>query len=307
MESFNQKLTAAQRGLDTIKLDFTKVDFLPSANIIYALTSKTNLRLSYSETVNRPEFRELAPFGFYEYISGLFVFGNDTITRAKIKNLDFRYEIYPGRAQLFSASVFYKKFTNPIEFATLPININEATYTNNPSATLYGIETEFRVLLSTLFGIKGENALLSRFTLAGNGAYIKSEVPLGKAADSSEISRPLQGQSPYVVNLSLGYNHEKTGLSSTLSLNRIGQRLAIAGNRDRPDFYEKERTVIDFQIAKTFLENKIEIKLNVRDMLAQNITTYLDNDKTQSYTEQDRIFSSNIAPRVFTFSASFRF
>jgi outer membrane receptor protein involved in Fe transport len=307
MESFNQKLTAAQRGLDTIKLDFTKVDFLPSANIIYALTSKTNLRLSYSETVNRPEFRELAPFGFYEYISGLFVFGNDTITRAKIKNIDFRYEIYPGRAQLFSASVFYKKFTNPIEFATLPININEATYTNNPSATLYGIETEFRVLLSTLFGIRGENAFLSRFTLAGNGAYIKSEVPLGKAADSSEISRPLQGQSPYVVNLSLGYNHEKTGLSSTLSLNRIGQRLAIAGNRDRPDFYEKERTVIDFQIAKTFLENRIEVKLNVRDMLAQNITTYLDNDKTQSYTEQDRIFSSNIAPRVFTFSASFRF
>ncbi len=307
MESFNQKLNAAQRGLDTIKLNFTKVDFLPSANLVYALTSKANLRLSYSETVNRPEFRELAPFGFYEYITGLFVFGNETISRAKINNYDFRYEIYPGKAQLLSASVFYKKFKDPIEFVTQPTNINEATYSNNPIATIYGIETEFRVLLSTLFGGKNENAFLSKFTLAGNGAYMKSKVPLGKAADSSELSRPLQGQSPYIINFSLGFSDEKTGLSSTLSLNRIGERLAIAGNRDRPDFYEKERTVIDFQIAKTFLENKVEVKFNLRDLLAQNITVYLDNDKTQSFTEQDRIFSSNIAPTVFTFTASFKF
>jgi len=307
MESFNQKLNAPQRGLDTIKLNFTKVDFLPSANLVYALTPKTNLRLSYSETVNRPEFRELAPFGFYEYITGLFVFGNETISRAKINNYDFRYEIYPGKAQLLSASVFYKNFTDPIEFVTLPVNINEATYSNNPSATVYGIEAEFRVLLSTIFGVKNENNLLNKLTLSGNGAYIKSIVPLGNNAEGKEISRPLQGQSPYIINSSLGYSDEKTGLSSTFSLNRIGQRLAIAGNKDRPDFYEKERTVIDFQIAKTFLENKVEVKFNLRDLLAQNITIYLDNDKTQSFTEQDRIFSSNIVPRVFTFSASFKF
>ncbi|MBC7937952.1 MAG: TonB-dependent receptor [Rhizobacter sp.] len=308
MESFNQKLTAPQQGLDSIKLDFTKTDFLPSANFIYALTPKANLRLSYSETVNRPEFRELAPFGFYEYITGLFVFGEDTITRARIKNVDFRYEIYPGKAQLLSASVFYKKFINPIEFATVPVNINEATYGNNARATLYGIEAEFRVLLSTLFGIKRENALLNKFTLAGNGAYIKSKVPLPKdPSDSVEQSRPLQGQSPYIINVSLSYGDEKTGLSSTLSLNRIGERLAIAGSKNRPDFYEKERTVIDFQVAKTFFDNKIEVKFNVRDLLAQNIATYLDMDKTQSFTEQDRIFSSNIAPRVFIFGASFKF
>jgi len=307
MESFNQKLNAAQRGLDTIKLNFTKVDFLPSANLVYALTPKTNLRLSYSETVNRPEFRELAPFGFFEYVTGLFVFGSEIISRAKINNYDFRYEIYPGKAQLLSASVFYKKFTDPIEFVTLPVNINEATFSNNPSATVYGVEAEFRLLVSTLFGIKNEKAFLNKFTISGNGAYIKSKVPLGKNANGSEISRPLQGQSPYIINTSLGYSDEKSGLSSTFSLNRIGQRLAIAGNRDRPDFYEKERTVIDFQIAKTFFENKVEVKFNARDLLAQNITVYLDNDKTQSFTEQDRIFSSNIAPKVFTFSASFKF
>ena len=308
MESFNQKLEAPQRGLTTINLDYTKVDYLPSANFVYALNPKTNLRLSYSETLNRPEFRELAPFGFYEYVTGLYVFGNENLTRAKINNYDFRYEIYPGRAQLLSASVFYKKFTDPVEFVTLPTNINEATYENNPTATIYGLETEFRVLLSTLFGTKSENAFFSKVTLSGNAALIKSEVPLGnKGADSSELTRPLQGQSPYIINFSLAYSDEKAGLSSTLSLNRIGQRLAIAGNRDRPDFYEKERTVIDFQITKTFLDNKVELKVNARDLLAQQIPVYMDMDKTKSFTEPDRIFSSNNAPRVITFTASFKF
>ena len=307
MERFTQKLLAPQRGTGAIDINYNKVDFLPSANLVYALTPKTNIRACYSETVNRPEFRELASFGFYEYVTGLFVFGNPSNTRAKINNYDFRYEIYPGKAQLLSVSTFYKKFNNPIEFSTTPSYPSEASYYNNPTATVYGIEAEFRVLLSTLLRNKNENSILNKFTLSGNGAYIKSKVPISKAADSSEISRPLQGQSPYIVNVAIGFNDENLGLSSTVSLNRIGERLALAGSRVLPDFYDKERTVIDFQIAKTFLENKVEVKFNIRDLLAQNITVYLDNDKSKSFTEQDRIFSSNNAPRTFIISASFKF
>ena len=307
VESFSQKLLAAQRGLGAVNIDYNKIDYLPSANFVYALTPKTNLRLSYSKTVNRPEFRELASFGFFEYVSGLFVFGNDKITRAKIDNYDFRYELYPGKAQLLSVSAFYKKFTDPIEFSTLPVNITEATYKNSSAATVYGVEAEFRLLLSTLLLVGNDNSLLNKFTLSGNGAYIKSEVVIGKNTDSSNITRPLQGQSPSIINVALGYNDEKTGLSSTLSLNKVGDRLAIAGSRDRADYYDKGRTVIDFQIAKTFLENKIEVKFNIRDLLAQNIKVYLDFDKTRSLTEKDKTFSSNIAPKVFIFSTSFKF
>jgi outer membrane receptor protein involved in Fe transport len=307
MESFNQKLVAAQRGLGAVNLNYTKVDFLPSANFVYALTQKTNLRASYSKTVNRPEFRELATFGFYEFVSGLFIYGNPGITRAKIDNFDFRYEIYPGKSQLLSFSAFYKKFTNPIEFILSPFFASEATYVNRPTSTLYGVESEFRVLLSTLFGNKNENGLLSKFTLSGNGAYMKSKVPLGLKPDSTELSRPLQGQSPYIINGSLGYSDEKTGLSSTLSVNRIGERLVLGGSIIVPDVYDRERTVIDFQLAKTFLNNKVEVKFNIRDLLAQNITQYFDYDKTGSFTEKDRVFSSNIAPRAFSFTANFKF
>lgn len=309
-ENFNQKLTAAQRGLDTIRLDYTKPDLLPSANLVYALNPKTNFRLSYSETVNRPEFRELAPFTFYEYVSGLTVSGNPFLQRAKINNYDFRYEIYPGKAQIFSVSLFYKNFTNPIEFVTLPSSTNDASYINSASAKVYGIETEFRFLLSTLLGTTSDNSIFNKFTISGNGAYIKSAVPQklsGLFADTIPVTRPLQGQSNYIANVALGYNDDKTGLSSTISYNRAGDRLAIAGNFDRPDYYEKQRTVIDFQIAKSFLNNKVELKFNARDLLAQPIIVYIDFDKNRKLSEQDRKFSTNIAPRVFSFSASFKF
>ena len=307
MESFNQKLLAAQRGTGAINLNYTKIDFLPSANLVYSLTPKTNLRVSYSETVNRPEFRELASFTFYEYITGLSISGDSTNTRAKINNYDFRYEFYPGKSQLLSVSAFYKKFTNPIEFIVSPTYPNEVSYVNRANATVYGIETEFRFVLSTLFGNKYENSLLSRFTLSGNGALMKSKVGVGLKPDSTELTRPLQGQSPYIINGSLGYSFDKTGLSSTLSINRIGEKLVIGGSVNKADIYDKERTVIDFQLAKTFLENKIEAKFNIRDLLAQNIVTYFDFDRSKSFTEQDRIFSTNNAPRVFIFTATFKF
>ncbi len=307
MESFNQKLVAPQRGLGAINLDITKVDFLPSANLVFALTPKTNLRASYSETLNRPEFRELASFVFFEYITGLTFAGDSTSTRAKINNYDFRYEFYPGKTQLLSVSAFYKKFTNPIELIFSPLFPNEVRYTNQPEATVLGIEAEFRVLLSTLFGNKNEKGLLSKFTLAGNGALMKSRVPLGIAPDSTELVRPLQGQSPYIINASLGFSDEKTGLSSTLSLNRVGEKLVIGGSINKADVYDRERTVIDFQLAKTFYNNKVELKFNIRDLLAQNIATYFDFDRSKSFTEKDRIFSSNISPRVFSFTGTVKF
>lgn len=310
METFNQKLNTIKNLRDTVKIDKTVTDFLPSINFVYAVTPKMNLRLSYSETVNRPEFRELADFLFFDYVTNFSYSGLDNINRAKIVNYDFRYELFPGKAQLFSVSAFYKKFTNPIEIVQIPNTTGQTQYVNSTSANVYGLEAEFRVLLSTIFGIKKEDALLTKFTLTGNAAYIKSNVKIdslfGFPASQLLTDRALQGQSPYIVNGSLGYNDDKTGLSSTLSLNRVGDRILIAGTYNTADIYEKARTVIDFQLAKFFLKNTLEVKFTVRDILAQNINFYYDFDRTKSYTKKDRYFSSNIAPRVFSFSATIK-
>ncbi|MBL7773355.1 MAG: TonB-dependent receptor [Chitinophagaceae bacterium] len=306
MESFTQKLVAAQRGLGAININYTKVDYCPSANLVYSLTEKTNIRLSYSKTLNRPEYRELANFGFPDYLSGFFVAGDSNLKRASLNNFDIRYEIFPGRAQLLSVSAFHKSIKNPIEFSTSSFYPGEAQYIQSKSATISGAEIEFRVLLSTLFNRKNEKSLLNRFTFSGNGTITKSQVTVGNALDSIS-SRSLQGQSPYIINVALSYVGDSSGLSSTLSLNRIGQRLAIAGSNVLPEYYDKERTVIDFQIAKTFLDNKLELKFNARDLLAQDIITYLDFDKSKNLTDKDKIFTKNKAPRIYIFSASFKF
>jgi hypothetical protein len=306
MESFNQKLVAAQRGLGAININYTKVDYCPSGNLVYSLTEKTNLRFSYSKTLNRPEYRELANFGFPDYLSGFFVSGDSNLKRASLHNFDIRYEIFPGRAQLLSVSAFHKAIKNPIEFSTSSFYSSEAQYVQSKSATISGAELEFRVLLSTLVNRKNEKSLLNNFTLSGNGTITRSLVNLGNSTDSIS-SRSLQGQSPYILNVALSYVGDSSGLSSTLSLNRIGKRLAIAGSNVLPEFYDKERTVIDFQIAKTFLDNKLELKFNARDLLAQDIITFLDFDRSKTLSDKDKIFTKNKAPRVFIFSATFKF
>ncbi len=311
MEQFNQKLIAFKNLIDTINLNTKVTDFLPSVNFVYSVNSKINLRLSYASTINRPEFRELAPFLFYDYVSGYNVSGQSTLVRAKIRNYDFRVEFFPGRSQLFSISGFYKEFTDPLEFVTLPNTTSQAVYVNSTSGKVYGVEAEFRTLLSTLFGIKKENAFLSKFTWSANGAFMKSSVKLeglfGLPLSQLVTDRALQGQSPYIINTSLGYNDEKTGISSTLSVNRVGDRVAIGGTYNVPDIYEKARTVVDFQLAKSFMKNALELKVNAKDILAQHLNFYFDFDRSKSYSDKDRYFSYYKAPQIVSISATLKF
>lgn len=316
VEQYNQKLNTIYDSLSVdppIVLNTTVTDLLPSVNVVYAVTPKMNIRLSYSQTVNRPEFRELAPYLFFDYVSQYTFEGLDSLQRTKIKNYDFRYEFFPGKAQLFSVSAFFKEFKNPIEIVSLPGSSNvQAIYSNATSAEVYGVEAEFRTLISTIIGIRKEGSLLSRFTLAANAALVKSNVKLGRVGffDLSQqvTDRALQGQSPYLINGSLGYNDDRLGISATISVNRVGDRIYIAGIKDQnADIYEKARTVVDFQVSKLILKKKLELKITGRDILAQQINFYSDYDLSKSFTARDKYFSAYKSPKVFSFSASYKF
>jgi hypothetical protein len=322
VEQFTQKLNSPYASFTTAQLpttiDSTITDFLPSVNFVYALTRKMNIRLSYAETVNRPEFRELAPVVFYDYLQQYSLNGDAKINRAKVKNYDFRYEFFPGKAQLFSASVFYKEFKNSIEFLFVPnFAGNQGAYSNTTSATLKGVEVEFRTLLSTILGVKREKSILNKLTLSANAALIESKVQI---LDTINFNSPkeyrnndqLQGQSPYVINGSLNFSDDKSGFSGTLSANRIGDRIIVkglAGVQPNPNLVEKGRTVIDFQISKLFLKNKLELKLNFRDLLAQDIIQYSDfNEESKSYApEKDMIFSVYKAPTTISVGVTYKF
>jgi hypothetical protein len=258
--------------------DNAQTDILPSANLIYAINKKQNLRLSYSKTLNRPEFRELAPFGFYDFTTQFFTNGTPELEIATIRNWDFRYELYPGKGQVLSFSYFNKKFTNPIEIQR-GANNNEVKYQNAASAKNSGIEIEFRTLLSSIF--KYENTtVLDDLTLFSNVAIIKSEVDVSNLASGNpEKSRPLQGQSPYIFNAGLQYLNTVNGWAFSANINRAGNRIAIASGELNPAIWEKGRTFLDLQIAKSLYNKKLELKFNIQNLLAQDLIFYQNNYK----------------------------
>jgi hypothetical protein len=117
----------------------------------------------------------------------------------------------------------------------------------------------------------GDKAWLDNLTAFANASYIDSKV-LGEGID-----RPLQGQSPYLINAGLQYFSPKTAITFTSVYNRIGQRIFLVGYQGYPDIYENARDVLDFQISKRVLKSQAEIKLNIGDILNQNTVFYQNN------------------------------
>lgn len=247
---------------------YTKVtDFLSGLNATVKLNTKTNLRISGSQTVIRPELRELSFLNLYDFELNASVQGNPSLERTKITNLDLRYELYPKAGEVITAGVFYKYFKNPIEqlFNEGIGGASTFSFQNAEKATAYGVELEIRKKLDFTNGLKN-------FTFQANASYIKSEVK----DQGFNIDRPMQGQSPYVLNLGLLYDLEKAGFSSTLLYNQVGERIYLVGDltsgAGSPDIYEAPRPLLDFQMSKKLLKNKAELRLSIADIL--NSTQY---------------------------------
>ena len=287
IENYNQVLNSKSYGGDPIVIDTTYLDVLPSMNFTYALTDKINIRAAGSRTVARPEFRELAPFTFYDFNTSAAVVGNPALIRTNITNADVRFEWYPGAGQLFSATGFYKQFQNPIEqIIDLSAGAGSRIYTyqNVLGATNYGFEAEIRFklnLLDSLFNTKQ----FDHFTLFANYTYIKSEVDLSNVATAvteEEKHRPMQGQSPYIVNAGIQYLDNELGLGVSLLYNKIGRRIFLVGSNGYGNIYEAPRDLFDIQISQKFLKNG-EIKFNINDIFNQESVFYQDQDNSGKY------------------------
>lgn len=292
IEDFDQLIGAVKKS-DPRFVNTKKTDFLPGLNLTYKLDNKTNVRLSASQTVVRPEFRELSTFQFYDFDLGATVAGNTALERTKVSNFDLRYELYPKAGELFTIGVFYKYFKKPIEvFFNASSGASSSTYNfiNADEANSFGAELEFRKKLDFA-------QLLKNFTLQGNLSYIYNRVTgIGAAAEA----RPMQGQSPYLINAALQYDVEKLGLSTTLLFNQIGRRIAFVGGDQNPPIWENPRPVLDFQIGKRVMNKKGEIKLNVSDILNQQAIFYTDVNKNKKYDASDafaikRKFGTNVS------------
>ncbi len=272
-EYFSQYLSANIDEDSLLVVESSLLDVLPSMNFIYSHSKKQNYRLSASQTLNRPEYRELAPFAFYDFNTQFVLSGNPELKRSKITNLDLKYEWFPGNGQFLSGTFFYKYFENPIEQIVRADVTNEISYKNVPYATNYGFEIDFKGIVGLMFHADS-NSFANRFSISSNLAIIRSNVDVSKNVGTQYASRPLQGQSPYVFNGSLSYLDEANDMTMTLTLNNVGSRIYILGSINQPDIWEKSRTFIDFQIQKSFFKNKLDLKINFQNLLAQNQLFY---------------------------------
>lgn len=272
LENSEQRLNSGNLQNEEVRVAYKQIDVLPSLNLTWVTTETMNLRFAFSRTVNRPEFREFAPFAFYDFSTQLTVYGNPNLKRALVRNYDVRWEWFPNPGELLSVSYFRKEIDDAIEqivVATVAL-AGERTYANAPSATNYGIELEMRKSLGFLGGVFEDVSVLLNYS------RIFSSVRL------TDRTRTLQGQSPYVINAGLFVTLPGVGTSLSMMYNRFGERISEVATVFTQDVKEQPRDVVDVTLTQKVFET-LELKLTGRDILEQE----------QRFTQGDEVVRVN--------------
>lgn len=253
-----------------------KSDILPSINLVYEVIKDMNLRAAYTETVSRPDLRELSKFRFTPYFGADIDVGNPDLDRTYIHNYDLRWEWYLTGTEYVGAGVFYKVLSRPIEKIGRPLTPSgnrEFTWANAQRGEIRGIEFDVR------------KDFLERFRAEANLFLIKSRVeimpwvqralltaelvdPIAQEAfyRPSKLERQLQGQSDIVYNVKLSYflNEAKT-MSTGLFINYFSDRVEVAGSQGTPDVVEKGQTVVDLVFDWQPTEN-LDLKASIKNL-----------------------------------------
>lgn len=260
-------------------------DWLPSANLVYQLGEKTNLRAAATRTLARPVFREISRFSSADFMLGGFLAGNPDLERTLINNYDLRYETFPRAGEIWAASVFYKDMTNPIERSIYEAGATESMqFVNVPKATILGAEFEARKRLDQAL------KALENFSIGLNLSLVQSVIDLPEAEYQERLAldpkasktRPLQGQSPFIVNADLSYATAKT--TASLYFNVFGDRLTAVSFGNTPDVYERPSPKLDLIFSHHI--GALKLKLSAKNLLDSAYReTYRFLDKDYTYYE----------------------
>jgi TonB-dependent receptor len=244
----------------TGRLDNT--DVLPSLVANFKLTETQTFRLSGTQTLARPEYRELSPVLTREVLGGFNQFGNPDLRRSLIQNFDAKWEWYPGAGEVLSIGVFGKRFDDPIErVQQVTSEAAQVTWRNAESAQNYGLELEARKQLG------GLSPALAPFLAFANVTLMQSQITLGDSARAALTSdkRAMVGQAPWVVNTGLTYATESGRTSATLLYNVIGPRITTAGVTPLPDVKDRPRHVMDLSLRFPLLR-QVSARVDARNL-----------------------------------------
>ena len=242
----------------------TNTDVLPSIALNATLSENQALRFSASQTLARPEYRELAPISYRDMLGDREQFGDSSLVRTLVQNFDLRWEWYPNPSELLSLGFFAKRFDKPIEAVDVATSGASALgYVNAESATNYGVELEMRKNLDFL------SEAFTQYSIFANATLMRSRINTGNAHLSalSNNQRPMVGQAPYVVNAGISYATESGRTSATLLYNVVGRRISSAAVVPiKVDIYETPRHLVDFSI-RVGLSEGISAKLDAKNLL----------------------------------------
>ncbi|MBK8846825.1 MAG: TonB-dependent receptor [Bacteroidetes bacterium] len=265
VEALNQTLSMLDYGRNPITVDNKSIQILPSVIATYPVSEKAFIKAAYAHTVNRPEFREMAAFSYYDFVYNESLTGNPQIKNCNISNFDVRYDFYPSGKELITFGLFYKKFINPIEKYALTGSgggTRNFSFGNADYASTYGVEAEIKKSLAPL----NLGKFINNLSISINSSYIYSRVSLGSKATNQVATRPLMGQSPYIINGGFFYDNDKSGIQASVLYNLIGPRIFAVGADGNPDIYEMPRHVIDASLTKE-ISKHWDIKIGIRDAL----------------------------------------
>jgi outer membrane receptor protein involved in Fe transport len=278
LEYNRQTLSSGTDTGEPIRIENNVLSPLGSVNVDYSFNDEHKIRGGYGRSVNRPEFREIAPFLFYDYEFDLNRYGAPDLKTAHIDNYDLRYEWYPRQGETISVGGFYKQFHNPIETSIIPQGESPSFgYTNaKEGAYSYGVEFELRKSLQDLTRADW----IDRLSVNLNASYIYSEVNYGAGVVGQDAKRALQGQSPYIFNAVLNYQDDPKGLQLSAAYNVVGPRIFAIGNLQFPAIYELPRHALDMTATKK-LGSQFSLKVGVQDVLNAAHRYYQDTDRNR--------------------------
>ena len=255
---------------------------LPAATLTWNFAENQQLRLGASQSIGRPQFRELAPQQYFDPESSRIFIGNPYLVDTEILNLDARYELYFDRGQAFTAGVFFKQLDRPVEAVVVQQSASVfQSYLNAPEAILYGAEFEFKRIFDSPF--EGPFFGNKEFLFQANYTYSDSEVKAGPgdvvfplqaagqprpATDFIVDGTRLQGQSEHLANLQIGWQDDLARSQLTLLATYASERVSARAPAGQPDFIQDPGINLDLVFKKRF---SVRGKDFTFDFKAQNL------------------------------------
>lgn len=299
---------------DTHTLD--EINFLPSLNLVYGVTETMNIRASYGKTLARPSFKEKSTAQIFDPTMGIFFNGNINLQQTEIDNYDLRWENFFTGGDMLSVSLFYKQFDKHIEIVFYDLAINNVRPRNTGDSRVYGIEFEARKKFDFISPALSAFSIGANVTLANSQVYMK-QVPVNdqgttdydarvfnaREGETVKSTRPMGGQSPYLINAYLNYADDEGVMNANLSYNVQGETLNIVGVAAVPDVYTQPFNSLNFNVYRNFGVNKNH-RVTLR---ADNLLNAERRDLYKGYKDATGIYSIYKPGTTFTLNYAYTF